>query len=432
MLISGSAASVMQVSTRERAMRDFPRVAVALLTVCLSACIAHASAGTNSPQVGEAPPPLALSGVVQGPSIGEITWQKLKGKVVVLEFWNTRCGPCIRAIPHLNELVDEFSSKSVVFLGISDDNKDSLNAFLKRKPIKGWLALDQAFNPTRTTFDVIGIPHTVIIDATGKIAAITHPTKLNALHLHEILEGKRSTLPKFEPDLLDAGQDTVAVAISPPKLVQVSIQGPFPQPVGAFNSRSWEKPDYRFNAQKAFLRDALSAFFDISPGLIIEKGKLPDGFYDISAAAPPDKMPELKAQFEKTLRTNLGIVVLTKTQEVEVYAMTVCASNAPGLKATSKRGGGGGRPGGFYLNGTDLKGIASYLEDALNKPVIDETGLTGLWDVDIKWEMSKSELHHDSADPAKVIKAAREQLGLELKRVNRKLRVLVLERRPLQ
>jgi uncharacterized protein (TIGR03435 family) len=176
----------------------------------------------------------------------------------------------------------------------------------------------------------------------------------------------------------------------------------------------------------------LSAFFDISPGLIQEKGKLSVGLYDISAAAPPDQMPELRAHFLESLRTNLGIVVLTRTQAVEVYAMTLFASNAPGLKATSKRGGGGGRPGGFYLNGTGLKVIASYLEEALNTPVIDETGLTGLWNADIKWEMSKSELDHDSAEPAKVIKAAREQLGLELKRVIRRLPVLVVETRPLQ
>jgi len=161
--------------------------------------------------------------------------------------------------------------------------------------------------------------------------------------------------------------------------------------------------------------------------LIVEKRKLPDGLYDISAVAPPDKMPELKAQLVEMLKTNLGVAVLTKTQEVEVYAMTVCTSNAPGLKATLKGGGGGQRPGGFYLNGTDMKGIASYLGYALNKPVIDETGLTGLWGVDIKWEMSESELHDGQPDPVKVIKAAREQLGVELKLANRRLPVLVVE-----
>ena len=409
-------------------MSVFPRAAFALFVIWVSTCDSHASAGKHSPRVGEAPPPLVLSEVVQGPAIGEISWDKLKGKVVVLEFWDTRCVPCIKAIPHLNELVNEFSSRPVVFLGISEDNKDHLKAFLKRTPIQGWLALDQPFNPTRTGFDVVGVPHTVIIDSTGKIAAITYPGKLDAAHLAEILAGKPSSLPAFEPDLTDADQDTVAVTNLPPTTIQVSIQGPFPQPKnGAFNSLSWEQPEYRFTARKAFLRDVLSSFFDINSDLIIGKGKLPDGLYDISAVAPPDKLPELKAQFVEMLKTNLGIAILTKEQEVEVYAMTVCASNAPALKATRKGGGGGERPGGFRVNSTDMKDIASYLEAALDKPVIDETGLTGLWSVDIKWEMSESELHHGRPDPVKVIKAARDQLGLELKLVNRRLPVVLVE-----
>lgn len=406
----------------------FSRAVVALFMVWVSTCNSFALAGKNSPRVGDAAPPLTLSEVVQGPAIGEISWQKLNGKVVVLEFWGTSCGPCIAAIPHWNQLVDEFSSKPVVFLSVSDDNKDYLNAFLKRKPIKGWLALDQfPTSLTATAFDVVGIPHTVIVDAKGRIAAIIHPSKLDSLHLEEILEGKPSTLPVFEPYLPDANQNTVVVTNPPPTTVQVSIQGPFPQPKGAFGSHGWGKPDYTFTARKAYLRDVLPTFFDIHSELVTVKRNLPDGLYDISAVAPPDKLSELRAQFVELLKTNLGITVLTETREVESYAMTVCTSNAPGLKATSKNGGGGERPGGFYLKGVYIKRIAYYLERAVNKPVVDETGLTGLWAVDVQWEKSNPELPNGHSDPVKVIQAVREQLGLELKPVKRELPVLMVE-----
>jgi thiol-disulfide isomerase/thioredoxin len=167
--------------------------------ISLFANDSFALAGKNSPRVGDIPPPLLLNDVVQGPTSADISWDKLKGKVVVLEFWGTRCAPCLKAIPHWNQLAAEFGSKPVVFLYISDDNKDDLAVFLKRTPIQGWVALDQPFSPTRMEFDVVGIPHTVIVDPAGRIAAITRPADVKAQSLDEILAGKPSTLPPFVP-----------------------------------------------------------------------------------------------------------------------------------------------------------------------------------------------------------------------------------------
>ncbi len=391
----------------------------------------------NGPKIGDAPPPLILSETIQGPSINEIRWDKLKGKVVVLEFWNINCVPCVQAIPHLNELVEQFSNR-VVFISISDDNGDYLKKFLKRKPINSWVVLDGLLNPTRTAFDVHGIPHTVIVDASGKIAAITHPAMLEAKNLEEILAGKPSGLPSPRlpsPDDRNAVAVTnhvVAVTNPVPTNVEISIKGPLPKPDrGPFGSRGWGRaesfPD--FEAGKASLEDVIPAFFHISPKLVFAKTKLPGGLYDVSAIAPQDKLPELKRQFADKLKTAFGIAIQTKKQNVKVYVMTVYSTNAPGIKQVQHRGGGGQRPGGFYLNGTEMDGIASFVELSLDKPIINETGLAGRWSVDVKWQMSKSELNSDSnPDPDKVIKAVREQLGLELTSTNRTLDVLEITR----
>ena len=65
-------------------MNAFSKTVFASCAAWLFTCIALGSVTTNSPEVGDVPPPLTLSTIVQGPE--NITWDKLKGKVVVLEF----------------------------------------------------------------------------------------------------------------------------------------------------------------------------------------------------------------------------------------------------------------------------------------------------------------------------------------------------------
>jgi peroxiredoxin len=63
-----------------------------------------------------------------------INLESLKGKVVVLTFWSTRCDICISEIPKLNGLVNSYRGKDVVFLGLTVDNPAKVEGFLKRKP----------------------------------------------------------------------------------------------------------------------------------------------------------------------------------------------------------------------------------------------------------------------------------------------------------
>ena len=436
---------------------------------CLDYCVALAG---ESQKTGDVPPSLALSGMLQGPAVGEVSWDKLKGRVVVLEFWSTSCGPCIAAIPHLNELVDEFSHKPVIFLSITGENEDHVKAFLKRKPLKGWIAIDDFYDVTQTAFAVKGIPTTFIVDASGKIVAITHPARLKAEHLNEVLAGKPCTLPPPEPD--SATGDLGVVPVTVPKIFEISIKGPFPQPKGAFGLRRWDESSGGFGAEKAYLRDALAEFFQIDPKLIVEKTKLPDGLYDINVMGPRGKTAELKAQFAESLKTAFGITVQTNRLQMEVYVMTIASTNVPELRLVQKGGGGGEQRGGFLLRGVSMDSIATYLERALNVPVVNETQSTSLWGAGLEWELSEGErllsrldrrilslietnptsivsgklpkdlqdaivggdlelLKLELAKPKdqqfrpdreKVIKAAREQLGLELRPANRNVTVL--------
>ncbi len=153
-----------------------------------------AAADKDVPKIGEVAPPLTLSKTIQGLPATEISWGKLKGKVVVLEFWATWCGPCIKAIPHLNELAEQFKDRPVVFISVTAENEGVVRLFLKNHPMEMSVMLDD-FEALNKAFHVTMIPHAVMVDGTGHIAAISPPGGIKPENLEEVLAGKKCSLP---------------------------------------------------------------------------------------------------------------------------------------------------------------------------------------------------------------------------------------------
>ena len=58
----------------------------------------------------------------------------LKGKVVLLTFWSTRCAICAKETSKLNQLAARYKDEKVVFLGLTPDNETNVTSFIKKKP----------------------------------------------------------------------------------------------------------------------------------------------------------------------------------------------------------------------------------------------------------------------------------------------------------
>ena len=58
---------------------------------------------------------------------------QLKGKVVVMTFWTTRCVICASEIPKLNKLAEKYKDGNVVFLGLTTDNETKIKDYLRKK-----------------------------------------------------------------------------------------------------------------------------------------------------------------------------------------------------------------------------------------------------------------------------------------------------------
>jgi len=68
---------------------------------------------------GKPMPALSLSGWVNG----EVKPEEMKGKVVIVDFYATWCGPCMAAIPHNNELLKKYKDKGLVIVGVCTNKR---------------------------------------------------------------------------------------------------------------------------------------------------------------------------------------------------------------------------------------------------------------------------------------------------------------------
>jgi cytochrome c biogenesis protein CcmG, thiol:disulfide interchange protein DsbE len=149
----------------------------------MSKQVAHAEVGQEAPEweiqdrLGDAPSRLS----------------ELRGKVVVLDFWATWCGPCRAAIPALAAIARERAAQGVQVVGVTAEDPEIVSRFRTRMSMGYGTVIDAPNLATTLRFSATALPTVVFLDRKGVIRK-----RLTGLHPREEIEGILDALLREE------------------------------------------------------------------------------------------------------------------------------------------------------------------------------------------------------------------------------------------
>ncbi|MDR1492600.1 MAG: TlpA family protein disulfide reductase [Planctomycetaceae bacterium] len=108
----------------------------------------------------------------------KLDWKKYAGKIVLLEFWATWCGSCIKEIPNLKKMYEKYHSQGFEIIGISvDEDLKALEKGLEKYQFTWTVIADRKLADAGKVwlydrFGIHGVPRGILIDRSGKVVTI--------------------------------------------------------------------------------------------------------------------------------------------------------------------------------------------------------------------------------------------------------------------
>lgn len=119
---------------------------------------------------------------------GNVSIDDYKGKVVLLDFWATWCGPCVQTMPQLDGLYKEFKDKGLVVVGVTNEKREEVQPFLRDKLHVSYPIMLDTAEQAWTGFEIKTIPMLFVIDKEGMVIDVHQGAPLDIDALRETVE----------------------------------------------------------------------------------------------------------------------------------------------------------------------------------------------------------------------------------------------------
>lgn len=138
--------------------------ATILVAALLVAPILGAPAAAAAPAANAPAPPFTLP-----TRTGSVALDSLRGKVVLVDFWASWCGPCQKSFPWMADVYRRYAGKGLEIVAINlDKGRDAAEDFLRAHPAPFTVAFDPSGSVAKA-YKVWGMPTSFLIDPAGRV-----------------------------------------------------------------------------------------------------------------------------------------------------------------------------------------------------------------------------------------------------------------------
>jgi len=395
-----------------------------LILIIFSIICTGAAAQNAVLRTGDVLPDIIFKPLLNAPVKEFSIPQAGKTPFYIINFWGTWCSPCIPEMAALAKLQD--ANPTIRIIAVADDSPGRLSKYLAKKNTKVWLVSDTAFFLYKALgFTSVG--QSAIVNNKHQIIALVKTDSINQHMINDLLKGKKiSSNAEIKELAAASGNDLFGVDSTQTESFTIRGYMKGQQSMG----RRYLNATYA-GRRLSFINTCLTTLYKDAYGIVSSKQILYEinekdacdfdkkqSLYCLDLLVKPEQADSILTILQKRLQNMLPVKARLEERSMPVYVLKQAATGSSRLAASHADKSSYSFSGrGYTGTGVTLAEFANdYLSNEMGLPVVDESGLTGRFNI---------ETNVDERTLPGVTKSIA-HLGFLLQKAERKLKVLIL------